>query len=225
MTQRMVQSLVFDVVCKFFAGATIIWSNQDRAAIPKNPLICLTAGNLKRSRFPAVRIIDGIPVSTNVCSLTLTIDLFTNGREVIGSEQRENTAVEDMLSFVDYLDSQYVADLLFDNGVTISLESDVLDLSEAIYDANYEFRSQIALGVSFVHESVGYAGTTGEETVKTVEITETDPDTGEQVTVDTEEYIDLTEPFEPSASGGNTEELARNTDCGYFTSAEIKHKE
>lgn len=223
MTQGTAKALIYDAVSKYFSGATVAWSNQDRVAIPQKPFIRMTAGNLKRNRFPAVRIVDGIPVASYACSFSLMLDLFTHGRAIAGSEQRENTAVEDLTSFVDHLDSEYMADLCARNDITILLDSDVIDLSAAIHDAHYEFRSEVTLTISFVHEAVGYTGTVGEETVKIVEITEPDPETGEEVVVDTVESIDLSEPFEPSASGGNTEELARETDCGYFTAVEIKH--
>lgn len=223
MTQGTAKALIYDAVSKYFSGATVAWSNQDRVAIPQKPFIRMTAGNLKRNRFPAVRIVDGIPVASYACSFSLMLDLFTHGQAIAGSEQRENTAVEDLASFVDHLDSEYMADLCARNDITILLDSDVIDLSAAIHDAHYEFRSEVTLTVSFVHEAVGYTGTVGEETVKVVEITEPDPETGEEVVVDTEESIDLSEPFEPSASGGNTEELARETDCGHFTAVEIKH--
>lgn len=208
MTQSEAKAVIFGIVNQYFKAVTIAWSNQNRTAIPKKPFIRLTAGNLKRNRFPAVSVIDGVQVNTYACRFSTQIDLFTNGRDIPGSEQRENTAVDDLMSFVDFMDSEYVSDACDRNGIEISLESDVIDLSAAIYDANYEFRAEISLGVSFMHRAVGYTGAYGEETVKEA------PETGEDT-------IDLTEPFEPSASGGNTQELARETDCGYFTAVEI----
>lgn len=223
MTQGAAKRILFDIVSRFFAGATVVWSGQNRSAIPHKPFIRMTAGNLKRNRFPASSIVDGVPVNAYACWFSLQIDLFTHGREIPDSEQRENTAAEDLSALVDYLDSEYVSDLCFKNDISIEYESDVLDLSAAIYDANYEFRAEVTLTIRYTHRAVGHAGTYGEETVKVVEITDTDPDTGEEITVDTKETVDLTEPFEPSASGGNTEELARNTDCGYFTAVEIEY--
>lgn len=223
MTQGTAKTILSEIVSKYFAAAVIAWSNQNRSVIPQKPFIRLTAGNLRRNRFPAVDIIEGVPVASYACHFPLQIDLFTNGREVPGSEQRENTSVEDLLLFVDYLDSEYVADLCYRHGLTLTVDSDVLDLSAAIYDANYEFRSEVTIGVSFMYKAVGYTGTYGEDTVKVVEITEPDEETGEEVVVETEETIDMTEPFKPSASGGNTQELARETDCGYFTAVEIKY--
>lgn len=224
MTQGAAKALILEVISKYFATATVAWSNQNLAVIPQKPFIRLTAGNLKRNRFPAVSVIDGVPVNAYEFRLPITVDLFTNGAEVPGSEQRENTAVQDLSFFVDFLDSEYVTDFCYREGISILLDStEILDLSAAIYDANYEFRAEVTLTLSFMVRAVGYTGTYGEETIKVVEITEKD-ESGAETIVGTEETIDLTESFNPSASGGNTKELARETDCGYFTAVEIEDR-
>lgn len=223
MKQGEVKRIFFGVVSEYFKAAEVAWSKQNLTVKSKEPFVRLTAGNLKRSRFPAVSVIDGVPVNAYKCSFPIVVDLFTNGAEVPGSEQTENTAVQDLSSFMDFLDSEYVTDRCFSHGITILFDpTDVQDLSAAIYDANYEYRAQITLVLSFMTRTVGYTGTYGEETVKTVEIVEKD-ESGIEVIVGTEETIDMTEPFEPSASGGNTEDLARNIDCGYFTDVEMNY--
>lgn len=221
MKQGEVKTFFINILREYFTAAEVAWSMQNQTVRSKNPFIRLTAGNLKRDRFPAVSVIDGIPVSAYACRFPIVVDLFTNGAEIEGTEQRENTAVQDLSSFVDYLDSEYVTDRCFSKGISVLLDpADVQDLSAAIYDANFEFRAQVTIMLSFMTRAVGYTGTYGEETVQTVEVVDTD-ESGAEVIVGTEEAIDLTEPFVPSASGGNSEQLARKTDCGYFTAVEM----
>lgn len=206
MKHEAVKDLFIGMVERYFPGATVSWTSQNRTVIPSKPFIKLRPGNIRRSRYPVISIINGVPVDNYESKFPVNISLFTNGREVPDSEQRENTAAEDMALFLQYLDSEYISDQCFNEDFFIEVQPEVKDLSGAIYDANYQFRSEASVMIHYMTAAVGYTGSYGEETIKSA---------------GKEQNIDLSQPFLQSPSGGNSQELAREIGCGYFTAVNL----
>lgn len=230
----------------YFAGATVTFARQSRAAKTGLPLVTITPGNVKRPLHPVYKVLDGIQVGNYLSRISMSVDLFTNGAPVIDDETGEtvayeNTAMDDMLSFADFLCSEYAIEWCSRNDVSILIEGDAQDLTGLVNDNNYEFRSRLNVMFYFMHRTVGGTAVLSEESIlyPTGEIDESGqliyaPQEPIPSTVSSGTYAYITESdnentliipaFNESSSGGGTEELS-NEETGYFTNAEIKHKE
>lgn len=120
--------------------------------------------------------------------------------------------------------------------MSILIDGDVLSLTGLVNETSYEFRSRLTVLFYFTQKAVG-ASTAMLENSLQYPTGEKDPETGETIYTPTEppemestsgprsdeEEPLVTPKFEPTASGGGTEELARE-ETGYFTEVEIKEE-
>lgn len=111
---------------------------------------------------PPTVIMSGRPVSFYPATMPVQIDLFTNGRQMdMGPGMTpavENTAEDDMLAFVNYLNSPYVVNRCHELDIAIIVPRTVQDLTGLINDTNYQFRAMAEITVYFTMESAGYTG-------------------------------------------------------------------
>lgn len=233
MDTKEARGLMLDLLSKFFSGASVKHSKQPNTVKPKPPLVSLTTVSVKRPLNPTQKVIDGTIVSYYPTKMALQIDLYTKGAPV---EQRPgfiapavNTALSDLIEFANFAASEYAVNWCHQHDVSIVLTGEAHDTSELINDTNYQFRATMELAMNFTQKAVGYTAMLAPSSIKhssdpggtpgtsdTPVIPDTDPDEAEDV------YIEPV--FTPSASGGVSEELAKET-LGYFTSAEITNKE
>lgn len=203
---------------EYFASATVKFANQSRTAKSGVPLVLITPGNVRRDRDAVISNVDGVVVGSYLSRLSIQIDLFTKGLPVIDPDTgmafaSENTAVDDALAFVDFLNSPYVIEWCSKNDVSIGIDGDVLDLTGVVNDHNYEFRSRLSVLFYFTQNAVGHTATLSENSIKVP--VGADKDNWEDATIEPE--------FTPSSAGGGSEELA-SMETGYFTEAEIKEE-
>ena len=228
----------------YFSSATVAFTRQSRVAKSQTPLVSITPGNVKRQLHPTYKMQGGVQVGSYLSRISMTVDLFTNGAPVIDDETGktvayENTAMDDMLAFADFLSSQYAIEWCNHNDVSILIEGDVQDLTDLVNDNNYEFRSRLNVKFYFTHEAVGHAAVHHEDSIQ-YPTGEFEPETGEPVYTPqkpiptesviascgvvskNEDYI-VVPQFDKTSSGGGTEVLARE-ETGYFTEVEIKEE-
>lgn len=222
---------------EYFAGAWVTFARQSRAAKPTVPLVSITPGNVNRPKSPSYENVGGEMLGYYPSRITMTIDLFTHGKPVTDDETGEtvayeNTAVDDMLAFADFLNSERTVNWCHRNDVAIQLEGDVQDLTGLVNDTNYEFRSRLVVLLYFTQRVVGYAAVATEESIRPAEDSPSDPGSdsegggGEegqpgQGTPQPGGGVVIEPHYEQTSSGGGTEELATQT-TGYFTEVEIK---
>lgn len=179
------RELFRQITAQYFSGATVVFSNQSRSAKPDLGLVVISPGNLKRPYLPNVAQVDDTMIGHYQSRLTITVDLFTNGTPVYDDltgeiAAYENTALDDMLSFADYLNSDFVTEWSSHNDVSILLDGDAQDLTGVINDNNYEYRARITVLFFFTQRSVGFASVLGESSIK-YPVFEIDELTGEVV--------------------------------------------
>lgn len=217
---------------EYFAGAWVTFSRQSRVAKPNVPLVSITPGNVNRPQNPSYENVGGEMLGYYPSRISMTVDLFTPGREVVDEEMggtvaHENTAVDDMLAFADFLNSEHTINWCHENDVAIQFEGDVQDLTGLVNDTNYEFRSRLVVLLYFTQKVVGHAAVATEDSIQPAGGHPPSPggDGGEdQPGQDAPKPGDdiVIEPhYEQTSSGGGTEELATQT-TGYFTEVEIK---
>ncbi len=237
MDVKKARSLVYELLGVFFSGASVKHSKQPNTVKSQPPLVTLTTVSVQRPLNPPQKVIDGITVSYYPTRMSLQIDLYTKGAPV---QQRpgfitpaENTALSDLVEFANFVASDFTVNWCHQRDVSLTLSGEAHDTSELINDASYQFRATMEMVMNFTQKAVGYTAILDPSSIKRPTppptpggddpeplpdpiIPDTDPDEAEGV------YVEPV--FTPSASGGGSEELAKET-IGYFTSAEITPKE
>ena len=246
MRESEAKKLFKDLTQEYFAGAWVTFSRQSRAAKPAIPLVSITPGNVNRPLNPTYENAGGEVLGYYPSRIPMTVDLFTHGKPVIDDETGqtvayENTAVDDMAAFADFLNSTYGVNWSNDHDVTLLIEGGIQDLTGLVNDTNYEFRSRMVVMFYFTQKAVGFTAVATEESVKPAATTPGEPGTPP----DGPDIGDGETPgegpgstpggkpvpggnvivpeFEQTSSGGGTEELAKEM-TGYFTEAEIKEE-
>lgn len=220
---------------RYFAGANVVFAQQSRVAKPDIPLVTLNFGNVKRQWDAVQSNADGVSVASYPSRVSVVIDLFTHGAPVTDDAgivvAHEDTAMDDMLAYVDFLSSQFVIDWCNRNDLAVLVEGDVQDLTGLVNDNNYEFRSRLNIWIYFTHETAGYTFVLDEDSIQ-YPTGDTD-ESGDPIltpvkpptTSNTDEEPDpvIIPVVKPTPSGGGSEELAQ-LETGYFTEVIIEEE-
>lgn len=238
------RALFQELTQTYFSGATVVYANQSRAAKTGNPLVVISTGPVHRPLSPSYKTVDGVMVGHYLSRISLQVDLFTNGAPLTDEKDvvyaYENTAEDDMLAFVNFLDSPYVIGWCHDNDVSIVVDGDVQDLTGVVNDNNYEFRARVSIMYYFTQKVIGHAGMLKESSIlyprleneeggsrRVVygpEVPGQKEDLDTVVTLSGETYgVVVDSVFEKTPSGGGLEELA-DKETGYFTNIEIEEE-
>ena len=160
MTVSQAKELFRQLVKEHFANSTVIFDRQSRVPKPDLPLVTIAPGNVKRHRA-ANEILD-LPEREGYIhsKISFVIDLFSHGAPVYDDDTRmeiarEDTATDEMSQFVNFLDSEYVTLWSNRNDVAVQVEGDVQNLTGAVNDTTYEFRSRLSVNFYFTQKTVG----------------------------------------------------------------------
>ncbi len=193
MNMESVESVIYDVTAEFFRGATVIWVEQVNTK-PDLPYVTLKTGNINRTRFP---VVDDDGNRFYPCNVLLEINLYTKGRAVTIAENvtgnYANTATSDLQDFFNYLDSDKIVDKLASQGMDISLEPPVRDLTNLQNDSKYRYRAMAEATVLFSQEANGSYGIGGMDAPNasgggSAEMTDTQIDVIEEVEITEQNY-------------------------------------
>jgi hypothetical protein len=149
---------------EYFQGYEVVFANQSRTAKPSIPLVTLTFHNVQRPHTPLYVMKDGCPIGHYFSKIIVTIDLFTNGKPVTdntGLVVYENTAMDELLHFCDYLNGYVTLNWCNANNITILIEQEAQDLTGIVNDNNYEYRARQDISLYFIHKAdpgVDYSG-------------------------------------------------------------------
>lgn len=217
MNAREARGLMYEMLSRFFGGATVTFSNQSNAVKPQTPLVVLSTVSVNRPINPPASIVDGHPVSYYPTTMALQVDLYTKGAPVsVNPGQNvpmENTALNDMLDFANFIGSEYFINWSHQQDIALAPQGPVRDTTSLITGSGYQFRSTLELLLYFTQKAVGYTGILDPSSIK-------HSDGG---TEDSDPDVYVEPEFTPSASGGGTPDLAEII-VGFFTEAEIKEE-
>ncbi len=137
---------------------TVIFANQSRQPKPNIPLVTIALGTPGRPlSAPVAEEEDGL-VSNYPTSVKMVVDLFTNGKDVLDGTTvigHEDTSVDEMYAFKDFLESEYTIEWCHANDVAIGFDGDVVPMTGIVNDSTYEFRSRLTVIFYFTHRTVG----------------------------------------------------------------------
>ena len=133
------KELFRSLTAQYFAGAEVTFSRQSRVAKPNVPLVSITPGNVTRPSMPNYEEVDGVLVGHYLSRIPMQVDLFTHGLPVVDDETGiavayENTAMDDMLAFMDFLNSPYTVEWCHAHDVAIEFDGDPKDLTGLVND-------------------------------------------------------------------------------------------
>lgn len=212
MTLNELHEHLYDLTADYFAGATVIWA-QEKIVKPKPSLVTLRLGNVSRPVQPISGFVDGTPCAYYPSKVPFEVNLYTKGAafsvpgKMIAAAQ--NTAVNDLLDFVNYLNSVFVANLCHNLDIDIAINGTVNDVSDYINDTRWQYRAMVEFSVGFTQIAVGATGILLESSVKEV------PEQPEETHIVPE--------WQPTASGGGYHKLATES-IGYFEDVKIKEE-
>lgn len=159
-----VEKQIYEVIKSYFAGATVLWTELGNTK-PLLPYVTLKLGTIKRAAFPIEEEETEERERSYQYSAILEVNLYTKGRPAVMGKATTyiNTALSDLMQFSNYLESEYITDLLSDNGIGISLMPPERDVSFLEKNNDYRYRSMAEYAVSFVMKAEGAYGIGGRE--------------------------------------------------------------
>lgn len=165
MTLEKVKEQICKVTEFYFAGATVLWAELANTK-PPLPYVTLKVGHLDRTAFPIEEETEERERSYQ-CSTILEVNLYTKGKSMITEEKTTgsyaNTALSDLTSFTNFLESEEITDRLAKDGIAISLMPPERDLSFLENETAYRYRAMAEYVVSFVIQADGAYGIGGME--------------------------------------------------------------
>jgi hypothetical protein len=237
MTQSELKRKLCELVESYFGSATVTWG-KTRAVSPNVPQVVLNMGTVTRPYQPITRSVDGVPVNEYPSKTTVQIDLYTKGAPTSGDPDTtaayENTAINDLTDFVNFLNSVYVDHWSGLHDVSL-LANTVLDLTELINDVTWDYRAMVEVEIGFTQSAVGHTGTMFDRGTQYYangrprydaegyaldenDNRMTDAD-GNLIRLPLDDDGDPIFPFTETPSGGRTPELAGQT-TGWFEQVE-----
>lgn len=139
----------------FFSEYEVVLARQSRNAKPEIPLVQITFGNVKRSLNAVENVDEGIVEGQFQARVAVTVDLFTRGRAVTEGVYTvyENSAVDELLSYCDYMNSVETLDWAARNNLAVLTEGDAQDVTGIVNDNNYEYRARQELFLYYTHDA------------------------------------------------------------------------
>ena len=202
MTLNQLKNILHPYLTAYWRGATVAWGATNKVK-PLAPLVILRPGTVTRAAQPVTQMINGIVFSAYPSELPLQVDLFTKGHTVdeARGQYAENTAVSDLLDFINYLDSPATVEWSNRHDIGISLYGGVQDLSEVINNSQWQYRAMAEIRLTFTQWAAEYNGVLNESAIIF-------DSAGMPVDIDAAKW-------RQTASGGGTQELADAT-TGFF---------
>jgi len=180
------KELFRQLVKEYFTDASVIFANQSRTPKPKLDLVTMLFGNVNRPVAPNYAVIDGELAGHYLSKISADIDFFTHGTPVYlasadgasltnGTGQAtayespavfENTAMDTMLAFADFLNSEYTVEWCSKHDMSILTDGDVQDLTNIVNDTTYEYRARLPVQLYFTHTAAGYTAELKESSIK-----------------------------------------------------------
>jgi len=136
----------------FFTDAEVIWVEQSMTK-PQFPYVTLKARNITKN----LHSIESDEGKYYPCTTNLEVNLYTKGRRVTG-DNYENTAEDDLLEFVKFLESDAMLEAAGRNNIAIQLLPPVRDLTELYHDTSYRYRAYAEFTISYMEDASGRYG-------------------------------------------------------------------
>lgn len=212
---------LYDIVAGYFVGATVVWV-REKVVKPAPNFVTLSMGNVSRPVRPVTEFIDGVSCGCYPSKVRFEVNLYTKGDGFSVPDKRilaaQNTAVNDMLDFVNYINSDFVTNICHELDIDISMNGTVNDVSDYINDVRWQYRAMVEFDIGFTQTAVGAAGILLESSIKTGPLQPGKPDD-----IKKPQSVHIVPEWRQTSSGGGSSELAAETE-GYFELVKIEEE-
>ena len=146
----------------YFNEANVIFAQQSRVAKPKLNLVVITPGVIRRPYMANYGVSKDELIGSYETRMSIIVDYFSKGTPITDASTDavvayDNTAMDEMIGFANYLNSKYVTDWCYMNDVAITIDDDAQDLTGIVNDNNYEYRARLSVQFYFTQRAVGQA--------------------------------------------------------------------
>lgn len=151
-----------EIVASYFGDDHVFFANNKMALRPEPYITVGFLGN-RRQSF-AGKIVDKEGFQNHYREITLhcEVNLYTKGKDVSfgkGEPVYENTSLEDMDAFLDFIESDASVEDLDRHDCAIVVSSEVRDLAGLQQNStHYQYRSNLEFDLHFTDESHGLYG-------------------------------------------------------------------
>lgn len=165
MNLEAVKEAIYDLAAMFFKNTAVIWAEQINTKLPV-PYVTLKVGSVHRTRFPVTGRAGN---RYYPCHTIAEFNLYTQGSPVTSGGNATgnffNTAVSDMMDFINFAESEGITDMMAGKGIGIALIPPVRDLTQLQNDSRYRYRAMAETEVTFEFEADGCYGISSMEQV------------------------------------------------------------
>ena len=164
MTERELKKNLSGLVAAYFPllheMGNIVWG-KTKPVKPANPHVSVNLSGIKRPIRPMRIYVDGIVHDSYPSETILTINLITKGAPTSNEpniiSSNENTAVNDLTGFANFINSPYVDIWCARTGITLKANA-VRDLTALTHGSSWEYRAFLEVNVGFVQYAAGHTG-------------------------------------------------------------------
>ena len=164
MTERELRQELYGLVAEYFAllkkMGNIVWG-KTKPVKPASPFISLYLSGIKGPSLPNRSYVDGVVRDSYPRETTLNVDLSTPGAPTSDEPNiistNENTAFNDLVGFVDFLNSVHVDHWCGQTGIALKA-NEVKDLTRLTHGTSWVYRALVEVKVRFMQFAAGHAG-------------------------------------------------------------------
>lgn len=159
MTQQELKHKLYDLVALYFKSlkhqGNIVWG-KTKPVNPNGSMVSLLTGPITRAQRPIRKYVNGLVHDFWPSRTVLQVDLLTKGTPISDAPfvtaAMENTAVNDLTDFVNFLHSVYVDLWSYTNDISINV-SKIHDLTAIQHSTSWSYRAMVELAVGFTQHA------------------------------------------------------------------------
>ncbi len=144
------------LVAGYFGDGHVFFANSKMTKLPE-PYLTIQATGIQRQVHEAKLMrASGYNDAYREIVASVDLNLYTKGKSVNGSKTvYADTALDDMIGFLDYLESDAGLGMQETAGIAVAVESQPKDMSALIREAQFQYRSMASFAVRFTDMTFG----------------------------------------------------------------------
>lgn len=144
------------LVAGYFGDDHVFFANSKMTKLPE-PYLTIQATGIQRQVHEAKLMrASGYNNAYREIVASVDLNLYTKGKSVSGSKTvYADTALDDMIGFLDYLESDAGLGMQETAGISVAVESQPKDMSALIREAQFQYRSMASFTVRFTDMTFG----------------------------------------------------------------------
>lgn len=144
------------IVAGYFGSDHVFYANSKMAKLPEPYITIHFTGITRQTHETRIQFRNGDANAYRQIEASVDVNLYTKGRSIDGSKTvYADTALDDMIGFLDYVQSNYGLGVTRRNNMAILVASQPKDMSALIREAQYQYRAMAEFTVRFTDMTNG----------------------------------------------------------------------